>query len=152
MAQQLFLTLALERRGQGSPALARAALAEWLQQRLGAAAEGAVIDNGSGLSRQTRLSAALLARLLQAAWAAPWMPEFMASMPIQGLDGTLKRWAGEPGRAHLKTGSLRDVAAVAGYVLGRSGRRYVLVAMVNHPQASAARPVLDALLQWTLED
>lgn len=152
MAQQLFLTLALESRGQGSPALARAAMAEWLQLRLGAAAEGAVIDNGSGLSRQTRLSAALLARLLQAAWAAPWMPEFMASLPIQGLDGTLKRWAGEPGRAHLKSGSLRDVAAVAGYVLGRSGRRHVLVAMVNHPQASAARPVLDALLQWTLED
>jgi D-alanyl-D-alanine carboxypeptidase/D-alanyl-D-alanine-endopeptidase (penicillin-binding protein 4) len=152
MAQQLFLTLALERQGLGSVTLARTVLAGWLQQRLGTAAEGAVIDNGSGLSRQTRLSAALLARLLQVAWAAPWMPEFMASLPIQGLDGTLKRWAGEPGRAHLKSGSLRDVAAVAGYVLGRSGRRYALVALVNHPQASAARPALDALLQWTLED
>jgi D-alanyl-D-alanine carboxypeptidase/D-alanyl-D-alanine-endopeptidase (penicillin-binding protein 4) len=152
MAQQLFLTLALEHQGLGSPAGARALLSGWLRQRLGAAAEGAVIDNGSGLSRQTRLSAALLARLLQVAWAAPWMPEFVASLPIQGLDGTLKRWAGEPGRAHLKTGSLRDVAAVAGYVLGRSGRRHVLVALVNHPQAAAARPVLDALLQWTLED
>ena len=95
---------------------------------------------------------AWLGAALGAAWASPVMPEFMASLPIQGLDGTLKRWAGEPGRAHLKTGSLRDVAAVAGYVLGRSGRRHVLVAMVNHPQASAARPVLDALLQWTLED
>ena len=153
MAQQLFLTLALEQQGLGSTAGARTLLAGWLQRRLGpAAVEGAVIDNGSGLSRQARLSAALLGRLLQAAWAAPWMPEFMASLPIQGLDGTVRRWAGEPGRAHLKTGSLRDVAAVAGYVLGRSGRRHALVAMVNHPQAAAARPVLDALLQWTLED
>ncbi|WP_157271966.1 D-alanyl-D-alanine carboxypeptidase/D-alanyl-D-alanine endopeptidase [Azohydromonas aeria] len=152
MAQQLFLTLALERLGQGTAAGARAVVSGWLRQRLGTAAEGAVIDNGSGLSRQTRLNAALLGRLLQAAWAAPWMPEFMASLPIQGLDGTLRRWAGEPGRAHLKSGSLRDVAAVAGYVLGRSGRRHVLVATVNHPQAAAARPVLDAALQWALED
>ncbi len=153
MAQQLFLTLALERQGLGSVEGARAELAAWLQRRLGAeAAAGAVVDNGSGLSRQTRLSAALLGRLLQTAWAAPWMPELMASLPIQGLDGTVRRWAGEPGRAHLKTGSLRDVAAVAGYVLGRSGRRHALVALVNHPQAAAARPVLDALLQWTAED
>ena len=153
MAQQLFLTLALERQGLGSVQGAREVMAGWLQQRLGAeAAAGAVVDNGSGLSRQTRLSAALLGRLLQTAWAAPWMPELMSSLPIQGLDGTTRRWTGEPGRAHLKTGSLRDVAAVAGYVLGNSGRRHVLVAMVNHPQASAARPVLDALLQWAAQD
>lgn len=153
MAQQLFLTLALERQGSGSVEGARAVMGNWLLQRLGPeAAAGAVVDNGSGLSRQTRLSAALLGRLLQTAWSAPWMPELMASLPIQGLDGTVKRWNGEPGRAHLKTGSLRDVAAVAGYVLGNSGRRHVLVALVNHPQASAARPVLDALLQWTAQD
>ncbi len=57
-----------------------------------------------------------------------------------------------PGRAHLKTGSLRDVAAVAGYVLGASGKRYVLVAVINHPNANAARPALDALVQWTMND
>ena len=69
-----------------------------------------------------------------------------------GLDGTLRRSRATPGRAHLKTGSLRDVAGVAGYVLSDSGRRYVLVAIVNHPQAGAARPALDALVQWTLRD
>ena len=111
-----------------------------------------MIDNGSGLSREARLSAALLARLLQSAWASPVMPELMASLPVAGIDGTLRNTQAATGMAHLKTGSLRDVAGVAGYVLGTSGKRYVLVAIVNHPNANAARPALDALLQWTLDD
>jgi D-alanyl-D-alanine carboxypeptidase/D-alanyl-D-alanine-endopeptidase (penicillin-binding protein 4) len=136
-----------------SPSDARAAMRQWLASRFGtAAAEQTVVDNGSGLSRDTRISAALLARLLQAAWAAGVMPELMSSLPITGTDGTLKRSTATPGRAHLKTGSLRDVAAVAGYVLSDSGRRYVLVAIVNHPQAGAARPALDAMVQWTIRD
>jgi serine-type D-Ala-D-Ala carboxypeptidase/endopeptidase (penicillin-binding protein 4) len=60
--------------------------------------------------------------------------------------------AATAGRAHLKTGSLRDVQALAGYMLGASGKRYVLVAIVNHPNAAAARPALDALVQWTIND
>jgi D-alanyl-D-alanine carboxypeptidase/D-alanyl-D-alanine-endopeptidase (penicillin-binding protein 4) len=80
------------------------------------------------------------------------MPELMASLPVTGMDGTLRRSRAPAGRAHLKTGSLRDVAGIAGYVLGDSGRRYVLVAIVNHPNANAARPALDALVQWTLRD
>lgn len=136
-----------------APGDARDAMSRWLASRFGeAAAEQTVIDNGSGLSRDTRISAALLARLLQAAWAAGVMPELMSSLPITGTDGTLKRSTATPGRAHLKTGSLRDVAALAGYVLSDSGRRYVLVAIVNHPQAGAARPALDALVQWTIRD
>ena len=155
MAQQLFLTLGLVQRGIGTPETAREALRGWLDARLGAAAAGSVIDNGSGLSRDTRLSAQALARLLQAAWASPTMPELMASLPVSGLDGTLRRSAAMAapevqGRAHLKTGSLRDVAGMAGYVHGAGGRRYVLVGLVNHPNAAAARPALDALLRWTL--
>jgi D-alanyl-D-alanine carboxypeptidase/D-alanyl-D-alanine-endopeptidase (penicillin-binding protein 4) len=76
----------------------------------------------------------------------------MASLPIGGVDGTLRRSRVTPGRAHLKTGSLRDVNALAGYALSHSGRRYVLVAIVNHANAGAARPALDALVQWTLND
>ena len=63
------------------------------------------------------------------------MPELMSSLPVAGIDGTLRRSKGVPGRAHLKTGSLRDVVGVAGYVLADSGRRYVVVAIVNHPNA-----------------
>jgi D-alanyl-D-alanine carboxypeptidase/D-alanyl-D-alanine-endopeptidase (penicillin-binding protein 4) len=170
MAQQLFLTLD----GQAHPGQAatldgaRAALRQWLVGRLGEQAlNGWVLDNGSGLSRDTRVTAQGLARLLQQAWDSPVMPELMASLPIAGLDGTLRRWTAEspargapgrrtpsagPGRAHLKTGTLRDVSALAGYVLSGSGRRYLLVAVVHHPNAPAARPALDALVQWVLQD
>jgi len=80
------------------------------------------------------------------------MPELMSSFPVAGLDGTLRSSRASSGRAHLKTGSLRDVVAVAGYVLGASGRRYVVVAIVNDPNANAARPALDALVQWVAND
>lgn len=84
------------------------------------------------------------------------MPELMSSLPLTGIDGTARRpgrnWGAALGRAHLKTGSLRDAMGLAGYVLGQSGRRYAFVAIVNHPSAGAARPVLDALVQWAAED
>ena len=111
-----------------------------------------MLDNGSGLSRDTRLTAQLLARLLVRAYDSPVMPELLASLPVLGLDGTLRRARATPGRAHLKTGSLRDVSALAGYVLADSGRRYVLVAVVQHANAQGARPALDALVQWVMQD
>ncbi len=154
MARQLLLTLALQQPGamRATPEAGREALRQWLFQRQGEALAGVVIDNGSGLSRQTRVSAALLGRVLQRAWSSAVMPELMASLPVNGLDGTLRRANSSAGMAHLKTGSLRDVAGVAGYVLGASGRRYVLVAVINHPNANAARAALDALVQWTIDD
>jgi len=148
MAQQLFLTLGLARGTGGTPQAAREVVRRWLGAHAGKAADAALIDNGSGLSRETRLSALLLARLLQSAWTSPVMPELMASLPVAGIDGTALRSRAAPGRAHLKTGSLRDVAGVAGYVLGASGRRSVVVALINHPNANAARPAFDALVEW----
>ena len=152
MAQQLFLTLGATQRGAGTPEAAREVVGEWLRGRVGAAASGVVISNGSGLTRDSRLNATILGRLLQAAWSSAVMPELMASLPVAGIDGTLRRSKGVPGRAHLKTGSLRDVVGVAGYVLADSGRRYVVVAIVNHPNANAARPALEALAEWAASD
>jgi D-alanyl-D-alanine carboxypeptidase/D-alanyl-D-alanine-endopeptidase (penicillin-binding protein 4) len=152
MAQQLFLSLAYAMRGQGSPEAARQVVTEWLAQRFGEDAASTRIDNGSGLSRQSRTSAALLARLLQHAYAHPTMPELMSSLPVTGLDGTMLRTKTHLGRAHLKSGSLRDVTGVAGYVLSNSGRRYVLVGIINHPAAGTARGALEALVQWTAGD
>ncbi len=152
MAQQLFLTLGLVRGAGGTPEAARELLQRWFAERVGPAAAGTRIDNGSGLSREARTTARALARLLQSAWASPVMPELIASLPVSGLDGTLLRSRATPGRAHLKTGSLRDVAGIAGYVLSASGRRLVVVALVNHPNANAARPVFDALVQWAAHE
>jgi serine-type D-Ala-D-Ala carboxypeptidase/endopeptidase (penicillin-binding protein 4) len=152
MAQQLFLTWSLQQKGLGTLAGSRELLQDWWRERFGAN-DVPQLDNGSGLSRTDRISAQALARVLQYAWASPLMPELMASLPISGLDGTLKpnRWRAQ-GSAHLKTGSLRDVMAVAGYVHAVNGKRYVLVAVVNHPNANAARPAIEALMEWTAKE
>jgi D-alanyl-D-alanine carboxypeptidase/D-alanyl-D-alanine-endopeptidase (penicillin-binding protein 4) len=153
MAQQLFLSLALAQRGSGNPQAARELIQQWASDRFGpAVAADLNIDNGSGLSRDSRVSARLLARLLQVAWASPVMPELVSSLPVSGVDGTLIRSRTSAIHAHLKTGSLRDVAGVAGFVLANSGRRYAVVAIANDPNADAARPAIDALLQWVSAD
>jgi len=160
MAQQVFLTLGLQHSGSGSQDAARALLGEWWSQRIGADAP-LVIDNGSGLSRQARITAQGLARMLRSAWASPVMPELLASLPMAGVDGTLRRSQSRVARgkgkagsaaAHLKTGTLRDVTALAGYIHATSGRRYALVAIINHPNAVAARPALEALVDWAAAD
>ncbi len=151
MAQQLFLTLAQSQVGAGSPDRAQAFLAQWAREKFGSSANSLVVANGSGLSRENRLSAQMLADLLQSAWASPVMAELMSSLPISGLDGTLKRFSAAPGRAHLKTGSLKDVSGVAGYVLGNNGKRYVVVAIINHPNANAARLALELSARWAAE-
>ncbi len=150
MAQQLFLTLPLAAHGDASLPTARALLRDWAGSWLGDDAAALAIDNGSGLSRDNRVSAIALARLLQRAWAGPQMGELLASLPVSGIDGTLRRSRIAPGRAHLKTGSLRDVAAIAGYVLADDGRRHVVVGIINHPQANAGRAALDALAAWAI--
>lgn len=150
MTQQLLLTLGKERMGTGSLDAGRAALAQWWQMRW-PAADMPVVENGAGLSRNARIGAQALGRMLQGAWASSVMPEFVASLPISGMDGTLRR-SKASANAHLKTGSLRDTNALAGYVHGNSGQRYVLVAMVNHANAGNARPVMDALVDWVAQD
>jgi D-alanyl-D-alanine carboxypeptidase/D-alanyl-D-alanine-endopeptidase (penicillin-binding protein 4) len=153
MAQQVFLTLGLVQRGSGTTENGREVLRQWLVERHGDAAQGAVVDNGSGLSRETRVSARLLSQVLQGAWGSAVMPELMSSLPVAGVDGTMRRSRNAPlGRSHLKTGSLRDVSGIAGYVLANSGRRYVVIALVNHPQAAAAKPVLEAVATWAALD
>ena len=159
MAEQLFLTLAWNASSELSATAtdvkeeqARAVLTRWLHDRLGDAADGIVVVNGSGLARETRISARTLALLLQTNWNSPVMPELVSSLPINGVDGTLRKSTALAGRAHLKTGSMRDVVAVAGYVQADSGRRYILVAVVNDPNAGAARPALDAAIDWVAHD
>lgn len=162
MAQQILLTLgrviptkdgaSAANTAPGSFTSGRAVVQRWWQERLDPA-EMPVLDNGSGLSRTERISALALGHMLQLAFRSSVMPELMASLPITGVDGTLRRVKSRAtGLAHLKTGSLSNVVAVAGYVHAASGQRYVLVAMVNHPNANAARPAIDALVEWAAKD
>ncbi|MEO7886287.1 MAG: D-alanyl-D-alanine carboxypeptidase/D-alanyl-D-alanine-endopeptidase [Polaromonas sp.] len=156
MAQHLFLTLGLQA-GLGQPKAgtlesARAALAAWWRKSLPGSTPP-VMDNGSGLSRNERISAASLSALLQHAARSPLAADLADSLPVAGVDGTLReRGKNLAGQAFLKTGSLRDVTAIAGYANGNSGARYIVVALVNHPNAGAARPALDALVEWAVKE
>ena len=158
MAQQLFLTLSLQPKTAGSAtslatlATSRDVVQRWWRSSI-SADDVPVLDNGSGLSRSERISASALGKLLQSAYASPVMPELMSSLPITGVDGTLRgRRSAARGSAHLKSGTLRDVAGVAGYVLANSGKRYVVVMIINQPGAAAARTAIDALLDWAIKD
>lgn len=167
MAQQVFLTLsnqlpnalgaALGAAGRtGSFAASQRNVAAWWKARLPEVAPP-VIENGSGLSRKERSSAASISALLQHAAASPNAQVFANSMGIAGVDGTVARMkerngnSAAIGQAQLKTGTLRDVAAIAGYANAANGQRYSLTAIINHPNAGAARPALDALVEWVVK-
>lgn len=128
-----------------------------------------VLENGAGLSREERISARSLTALLQQAWHGSAMPEFIASLPLAGVDGTMKkrlRNAGNTGnvnnvdhvnnaagngQARIKTGTLNGVSSIAGYVRDRHGRWQTVVFMVNHANAFASRQAQDLLLSWLLQ-
>jgi len=154
MARQLFLTLGANgSNGPASLGKARAAVEAFLAMR-GIDTTGLVIDNGSGLSRRSRVSARTLAQLLRAAYASATMPEFMASMPVVAVDGTMRKYLRDDavaGQAHVKTGSLSGVRAIAGYVLDRRGARQLVVMIVNDANAGQARPATEALLRWVYD-
>jgi D-alanyl-D-alanine carboxypeptidase/D-alanyl-D-alanine-endopeptidase (penicillin-binding protein 4) len=158
MARQLYLTLGREAQLRKNPAMASAAsetdadgaVRQWLADK-SLSLPQLVMGNGSGLARETRISANELARLLRYAWQIPVMPEFIASLPVVASDGTMRKRLGDTlaaGRAHIKTGSLEGVKALAGYVLDVHGQRWLVVFLVNHAQAHAAQPAMDALLLW----
>jgi len=118
--------------------------------------DGLVLENGSGLSRAERIRPAQLAAVLKAGLESPWAPEFLASIPIVSVDGGMgRRLIDTPAsqRSRIKTGTLRDVSAVAGYVKDDAGETYIVVAMVNHERAvkQVARPILDTLLEWVAD-
>jgi len=154
MARQLYLTLAAELVGAPAQAEEAAAAIRQFLEKKGVRAPELVLENGSGLSRVERASAATIAAVLQAAWKSALMPEFAASLPLLGADGTLrKRMKNErvTGRAHMKTGLLVDARSMAGYVLDRHGRRQVVVMVANHPRAPDAEAAFDALLLWVYD-
>jgi len=154
MARQALLTLALEvLRQPASTGRGAQVVKEWLAAK-GVDASELVIENGSGLSRVERIAPRTLGRMLVAAFKSPLMPEFVSSMPLAGFDGTMRNrlWdKSVAGKAHIKTGRLDDVRAVAGYVLAASGKYYAVVSILNHRNAVAGAEINDALLQWVYE-
>jgi D-alanyl-D-alanine carboxypeptidase/D-alanyl-D-alanine-endopeptidase (penicillin-binding protein 4) len=169
MAQQVFLTL-----GRLAPARvdamtvprarlepirtarferSREVLSRWWTRTFGIRQTPPVLENGAGLSRSERITPGALGELLRHAARHPQGGPFVQSLSIAGVSGTAARMARGPhsaarGNAWLKTGTLRDVTGIAGYVNAVNGSRYVVVGFVNHPNAPAARPALEALVEW----
>ena len=129
---------------------AQARMHEWLAHQ-GLAAGDVQVENGSGLSRGERAKPRALAQLLANAWHAPQLREFLLSLPVAGMDGTLQhrmQGTAAEGHAFLKTGTLLDTRALAGYVQASSGKMYAVALMVNHPDAARATPALDRVIEW----
>jgi len=151
MTRNLFLTLGAE--AYGAPATlekADHAVHDVLALR-GVSTKKLVLENGAGLSRIERISADALTQLLRAAYNSPLFAEFQSSLPIVAIDGTLKRrfnGSALSGNAHLKTGTLRDVSALAGYVYTANGQRVSFVMLVNHSNARRSEAAQRALLEW----
>lgn len=149
MTKQLFLTLGAQYRRAGDSddlAAARRVMNTWLEGK-GLDVDSIVLDNGSGLSRSERISARQLAALLEQAWRSPWAAEFASSLPLTGIDGSMRLRGREiAGRGHIKTGSLRDVRAVAGYLRDERGTTWAVAALINDADASAHQWRLDRWL------
>lgn len=136
--------------GGTTPERAERVVRDWLKEK-GIDDTGLVLDNGSGLSRKERIRPAALAAVLREARSSPWFPEYHAALPIAGVDGGVRRRLDKSPAAktsRLKTGTLRDTSALAGYIRDASGAELVFVAMINDPKAtgSVARPILDELV------
>ncbi len=156
MARQLLYTLSAETLGApGTEQGGRDVVQQWLEARQ-LNSPALKLDNGAGLSREARMTAKQIAQLLRFAYSSPFMPEYMSSLSISGLDGTLaRRFRNGPltGQAHIKTGSLDHVSAIAGYLQSKSGRRFIVVALQNHPDIhrGPGEEVQEALLRWVYD-
>jgi len=156
MTRTLLLTLGAKQLGPpGTPAKGQEAVRRWLADA-GLEFPELTLGNGSGLSRDAAVSAQSLGRLLNYMYHRPTMPEYLASLSVVGVDGTMrKRLRGSPvkGHAHIKTGTVRGASGIAGYVLDRQGDRWIVVALMNGKTLNtwSAHAVQDALLTWVYQ-
>jgi D-alanyl-D-alanine carboxypeptidase/D-alanyl-D-alanine-endopeptidase (penicillin-binding protein 4) len=156
MARQLLYTLSAEVLGApGTEAGGREVVQDWLSDN-GVSASKLAFDNGAGLSRDSRVAARDLGSMLRFAWHQPYMPEFLSSLSVSGMDGTLSRRFRDlnlSGKAHMKTGSMDHVTAIAGYLQTRSGRRLSVVVLQNYEDVhrGPGEEVQEALLRWLYE-
>jgi D-alanyl-D-alanine carboxypeptidase/D-alanyl-D-alanine-endopeptidase (penicillin-binding protein 4) len=99
---------------------------------LGIDVNGLVVADGSGLSRENRCTARQLAMTLGQSLRRPGADLFYHSLSVAGVDGSLhKRLKDAPGRVRAKTGTMRGIRTLAGYVEGNAGPRYAFAIMFN---------------------
>ena len=156
MARQLLYTLSAEVLGEpGTEAGGRRVVGDWLHDK-GLEFSEFAFDNGAGLSRDVRMTAGDFGAMLGFAWRQPYMPEYAASLSLSGLDGTLSNRMDDgplEGVAHLKTGTLDHVSAIAGYLQAKSGRRFAVVVLHNERDIHRGygEEIQESLLRWLYE-
>ena len=152
------LLLNLDAQLENKPATihgARKIVADWLVS-IGLALPELILDNGSGLSRETRITVAGLVDLLQHGWQSIYQPEFFSSLPLLALDGTMRKRLkdnGMQGRGRIKTGYIKGIRSMAGYVTSRNGTQYSVAMVIESGKVDFrnGNQIQDALLKWLYE-
>ncbi len=155
MARQLLLTIGAEWSVDttlDTRTSAVDAVIQWLD-KIGINTQGIVIDNGAGLSRISRISSHQITQLLKFAWNSTWRPEFLASLSLTALDGTMRKRLKKTnlaGRVRMKTGLINGVRSMAGYVHSARGEHYVVTMMIDSNKVNYwnGNQIQDALLEW----
>lgn len=152
LARHLFLSLAMPQKTSNIRYEdARGVMEHWLVQKVGLAPHTITVDNGSGLSRQSQVTANAMTKVLAYGARSPWSHEWIASFPIAGFDGTMKHRPLNGGVAHMKTGLLNGVKTMAGIVQATNGRRYAVFASLEGKNVSKGDEVLDAVTRWIVK-
>lgn len=136
MADHLFKVLGAERGGQGSFAGGERAVRGFLRDRVGTSTDGVVLRDGSGLSAGNRVTARAMVDTLVAMQTMdePERGLFLRSLPVSGLDGSLRQRLGEApyrGAVHAKTGWISGASALSGFVQTASGRVLAFSVIIN---------------------
>lgn len=154
-ARQLLLLLGAK--VYGAPATmgkGRSAIVQILSSK-GALGNGVLrVDNGSGLSRVSKLNAKLLADMYDNAYDR-YGTRWMETLSIAGVDGTIKRRFRHTvvkNRAWMKTGTVNRVKNIGGYVKNKKGKLYTVVILVNSPKSRYRGAKLqDQIMTWLVK-
>jgi D-alanyl-D-alanine carboxypeptidase/D-alanyl-D-alanine-endopeptidase (penicillin-binding protein 4) len=134
IGEMLFKSIALQRTDTGAGRVSRRLIAERLRA-WGAAPDGFLVWDGSGLSRQDLVSPETLVRVLDAMRRGPYFPVFYDAFPVAGVDGTLRtrmRGTVAEGNVRGKTGTLSSVRSLSGYATSADGRTLTYSVLANH--------------------
>lgn len=142
MARHLELAVA------GSPQLFNTKMLQWLNAQ-GIDTRDWYFENGSGLSRSTRIDAQGLTQFLRNMAQRADFPDYLSSFPRAGADGTLRsRMKEVDGYAYLKTGSLNGVRSIGGYLRDKDGQLWAVGVMVKSPNAAESWAGMEGMLEF----
>lgn len=112
------------------------------------------IENGAGLSRRTSINAESLLEIMDKIYEHPYMPEILSSFSILNEDGTLEKkmpLSKVKKNGHFKTGSLKNVSAIAGYLVDKEKDKKILIFLMNDKAANKSHNFQNDLINLAFE-